>query len=363
MTTDHGLPPMPVPAPRRDEGGRTPRPPYNEVVAAAVALMPPNPLTPEQIVPNRSIRFITADLLTQMFDVTRRVVPCPGYEGVEISCDVFRRPDDDKVGPGYIWIHGGGMVGGEAISGLLDTAPYLREHGGTVVSIEYRLAPEHPAPIPVEDCYAATVWAIENAAELGFDPDRVILGGGSAGGGLAAGVMLLLRDRQGPKVGGVLLHCPMLDDRNNSVAVQQFDLSSGWCGQSNEVGWTALLGDSRGTDDVSPYDAPARATWLGDLPPVHIAVGSCDPFRDENVTFASGIWRDGGDCELYVAPGGHHGYEALARTSTIAETTQASRSAWVRRILVGEDMAAAAETLQQLAQTFANAAPTATPED
>ncbi|HPZ51139.1 MAG TPA: hypothetical protein PLA44_14905, partial [Propionibacteriaceae bacterium] len=126
MTTDHGLPPMPVPAPRRDEGGRTPRPPYNEVVAAAVALMPPNPLTPEQIVPNRSIRFITADLLTQMFDVTRSVVPCPGYEGVEISCDVFRRPDDDKVGPGYIWIHGGGMVGGEAISGLLDTAPYLR---------------------------------------------------------------------------------------------------------------------------------------------------------------------------------------------------------------------------------------------
>lgn len=352
---DHELPPMTAPAPGRDEAGRTPRPPYNEVVAAVVALMPPDVLTPEKIVPNRSRRFFTAEAITSMFNVTRRVVPCPGYGGAEISCDIFRRPGDSEIGPGYLWIHGGGMVGGEAISGLIDTAAYLTEHGGTVVSIEYRLAPEHPAPIPVEDCYAATVWAIEHAAELGFDPDRVILGGGSAGGGLAAGVMLLLRDRQGPQVSGVLLHCPMLDDRNNSVAIQQFDVSSGWCGQSNEVGWTALLGAARGTDEVSPYDAPARATWLGDLPPVHIAVGSADPFRDENVAFASGIWRDGGDCDLYVAAGGHHGYEAMAPTSTIAQTTQVSRSAWVRRILVGEDMAAATESLHQLAQAFAQA--------
>ena len=110
----------------------------------------------------------------------------------------------------------------------------------------------------------------------------------------------------------MLLECPMLDDRNDSTSIRQYDVASGWCAQSNEFGWTALLGAARGTDDVSPYDAPARATWLGGLPPIHISVGSADPVRDEDVDFATGIWRDGGDCELHVLPGGVHGFEAYA---------------------------------------------------
>lgn len=158
---------------------------------------------------------------------------------------------------------------------------YASARSGTVIAVEYRLAPEHQAPTPVEDCYSALAWVVEHAETIGLNPAQIVLAGQIAGGGLATGTALPARDRGLQPVAGLLLESPMLDDRNCTVSIRQFWVAPMWSGQSNEFGWGALLGEARGTDDVSPYDAPARATHLGGPPPVHISVGSADPFRDE----------------------------------------------------------------------------------
>lgn len=341
---DHGLPPMTTPARGRDAQGETPRPPDDPASQILGAALPVPTLRAEDIVANRSRNAIPIELtLTPFPDIEHTETTYLSFDGAELPLAVFRRCDDDAVGPLFFHIHGGGRVGGDRYGGIAPYLEYLRRYGGTVVSVEYRLAPEHPAPTPVEDCYAALTWTIERATEFRVDPARVMLDGGSAGGGLAAGVMLLARDRGGPALLGVLLECPMLDDRNNTTSIRQIyeGIGGGWGGASNEVGWAALLGDARGTDAVSPYDAPARATWLGGLPPVHLSVGSTDAFRDEDVAFASALWRDGGDCELHVVPGGPHGHDSMAPHTAIARSTVHARSAWVDRLLSPDDPAEA----------------------
>ena len=139
-----------------------------------------------------------------------------------------------------------------------------------VVSVEYRLAPETPHPGPVEDCYAGLAWTAAHAAELGIDPDRIIVGGASAGGGLRRRLALLARDRGGPALAGQLLLCPMLDDRNVTMSSLQMTGLGIWDHAANNLGWTVLLGDAAGGPDVSPYAAPARAADLSGLPPAYI---------------------------------------------------------------------------------------------
>ena len=151
------------------------------------------------------------------------------------------------------------MIMGDNRLGLPGMLEWAKELRATVVSVEYRLAPETPHPGPVEDCYAGLVWTAAHAAELGIDPRRMIVVGGSAGGGLAAAVALLARDTGGPVLAGQMLMCPMLDDRNDTPSSWQMAGLGIWDQASNEVGWTALLGDARGGPDVSPYAAPARA--------------------------------------------------------------------------------------------------------
>jgi acetyl esterase/lipase len=124
------------------------------------------------------------------------------------------------------------------------------------VNVEYRLAPEHPYPAPVEDCYAALRWMADNAAELGIDPARIAVGGASAGGGLAAGTVLMARDRGGPDVAFQLLAYPMLDDRDATRSAEEFGGIMSWSREHNESGWKAYLGDRVGTDAVDHYAAP-----------------------------------------------------------------------------------------------------------
>ena len=204
--------------------------------------------------------------------------------------------------------------------------------GAAVVSVEYRRAPETPHPGPVEDCYVGLVWLAGHAAELGVDRDRIVVAGGSAGGGLAAGVALLSRDRRGPALTGQLLCCPMIDDRNDTPSAHQMADQPMWNRSANEVGWTALLGEQRGTAGVSPYAAPARADDLSGLPPAYIDVGSTDTFRDEDVDYASRIWLAGGVAELHVWPGGYHGFEGIAQQAGISQAAVAARSDWLRRL-------------------------------
>ena len=160
-----------------------------------------------------------------------------------------------------------------------------------------------------------------------------MLVGGSAGGGLAAAVALLARDRGGPALAGQLLMCPMLDDRNDTPSARQMADLPMWNRKANEVGWTALLGSARGGPDVSPYAAPARAEDLSGLPPTFIDVGSTDTFRDEDVDYAERIWLAGGVAELHVWPGGFHGFGGIAPNAGIPKAAVAARVDWLRRLL------------------------------
>ncbi len=236
-------------------------------------------------------------------------------------------------GPGLYFIHSGGMISGDRWLGTESLIDWILRYRLVVVTVDYRLAPEHPDPTPVEDCYAGLTWMASQARELGIDPERIIVMGGSAGGGLAAGTTLLARDRRGPAIAGQLLMCPMLDDRDDTVSSRQFEDLGTWTRPSNSTGWTALLGDRRGRDDVSIYAAPARAEDLSGLPPTFIDCGSADLFRDEDVAYASTIWAAGGDADLHIWAGGFHGFDAIGRDAVVSRAAVAARTSWLERIL------------------------------
>jgi acetyl esterase/lipase len=266
------------------------------------------------------------------FEVSSRHVPGPaGAPDVPL---LICRPAGARTPVAAVYyIHGGGMVLGDNRVGL----PAMLELAGqlalAVVSVEYRLAPETPHPGPVEDCYAGLVWCASHAGELGIDPGRVVVAGGSAGGGLAAAVALLARDRGGPALAGQLLICPMLDDRNDTLSSWQMAGLGIWDRAANEVGWTALLGAARGGPDVSPYAAPARAADLSGLPPAFIDVGSAETFRDEDVAYATRIWQAGGEAELHVWPGGFHGFAGIMPQAALSRDAVTAHAGWLRRLL------------------------------
>jgi acetyl esterase/lipase len=267
------------------------------------------------------------------FAVSERVVPGPaGAPGVSM---LICRPTAVAAPVACLYfIHGGGMIMGDNRGGGFPGAlAHAEELGAALVSVEYRLAPETPHPGPVEDCYAGLLWTVEHADELGVDPARVILGGVSAGGGLAAAVALLARDRGGPALLAQLLLCPMLDDRNETPSAYQMAGLGVWDRGANEVGWTALLGAARGGPDVSPYAAPARAADLSGLPPAFIDVGSAETFRDEDVAYATRIWQAGGRAELHVWPGAFHGFTGMVPDAAISKAATAAQRSWLRRIL------------------------------
>ncbi|MEV5940061.1 alpha/beta hydrolase [Streptomyces sp. NPDC051994] len=242
--------------------------------------------------------------------------------------------------PLLYYMHGGGMIMGNAWSVL---PRLLREWALAlelaVISVEYRLAPHARYPGPVEDCYAGFVWAAAHAAELGVDADRVVIGGKSAGGGLAAALALLVRDRGGPRAIGQLLLSPMLDDRSDTFSARQMAGVDTWDRTSNTTAWQALLGDRYGAADLPPYAAPARATDLSRLPPAYIEVGSAETFRDEGVAYANAIWQAGGQAELHVWPGACHGFDTFAPQATLSQDARDARSRWLRRILTRPDAA------------------------
>lgn len=266
-------------------------------------------------------------------EVEHRFVPGPENQP-DVLVSVVRPSDGVRTPAGLYGIHGGGMVMGTRAGALSVVLPFVVEYGCAAVVVEYRLAPEHPDPAPVEDCYAGLCWMSEHAAEIGIDPDRILVIGESAGGGLSAGVALLARDRGFPALAGQGLICPMIDDRNDTLSSRQHQEVAIWPGSFNETGWNALVGaENRGTDRVSPYAAPSRMQDLSGLPPAYLEVGSAEVFRDESVDYATRIWEVGGEAELHVWAGGYHSYADFAPEAAISRGTIEARRNWVTRVL------------------------------
>ncbi|MGP3957059.1 alpha/beta hydrolase [Nonomuraea sp. 3N208] len=256
----------------------------------------------------------------------------PGPDGApDVRVRIYRPAGEGVNRPALYWIHGGGMIIGVPEIDDAMVIGYVEQLGVVVVSVDYRLAPENPHPAPVEDCYAGLVWTAKAAGELGIDPARIAVGGASAGGGLAAATVLLARDRGGPDVAFQLLVCPMLDDRNITPSSHEFADAIVWDRSANLFGWTALLGDRVGADDVPPYAAPARATDLSGLPPAFIDVGELEVFRDEDLDYALRLSQAGVSTEFHLYPGAFHGFDGMVPDAELSKRARAARLAALKR--------------------------------
>jgi acetyl esterase/lipase len=257
----------------------------------------------------------------------------PGPDGApDVTVRVYR-PERLSAPAAVYDVHGGGFVLGDLSTGHARNTALARELGVVVVSVDYRLAPETPFPGPLEDVYAGLVWTAEHADELGIDPRRIAVHGGSAGGGLCAGLALLARDRGGPHIAFQFLAIPELDDRLSTPSMTAFIDTPIWSRPRAVISWDAYLGEGvPGTDAVSPYAAPARATDLAGLPPAYISVMQFDPLRDEGIAYAQALLAAGVTVELHLFPGTFHG-SGLVEHAAITRREAAEEIAVLRTAL------------------------------
>jgi len=289
-----------------------------------------------------STRSVTAETLA----ATRASRPIPalpsgvtaqainGLNGApEVTVLIYDPQPDESNKPAYLHMHGGGFVLGSAAQSAASFAARAESCNCVIVSVDYRLAPEATFPGPVEDNLAALSWLHNNAAELGIDKNRIAIGGESAGGGHAAMLAIAARDRGLPVVFQVLIY-PMLDDRTGSVRSVPAHIGHYvWNSESNQFGWSALLGQAAGLAEVPYGSVPARLEDLTGLPPAWIGVGGADLFLSEDVEYARRLTEAGTAVELLVIPGGYHAFDFFAPESQPAIQFRASWTGALRRAL------------------------------
>jgi acetyl esterase len=270
----------------------------------------------------------------------------PGHDGApDVAVRVYRPPAPSAPTgvPGVVMAHGGGFVVGNVDAEHAGAAAMALDAGAVVVSVDYRLAPEHPYPAAVHDCYAALTFLHAHADALGVDTDRIALVGASAGGGLAAATALYARDRGGPPVCFQMLQIPELDDRLATPSMHAFMATPLWNRPLAVQSWQAYLGPLFGSALVPPYAAPARAEDLTGLPPAYVVTAEHDPLRDEGITYALRLLQAGVSVELHQFPGTFHG-SALVTTAAVSRRAQREAAAVLRRALgSGRGGAAAAD--------------------
>jgi acetyl esterase/lipase len=247
-------------------------------------------------------------------------------DGHDIAIYRFHKPSDNSSRrPAIVYVHGGGMVLGTALGNKNSLAIQVSCTGVQAFSVEYRLAPEHAHPTLVEDVYAAVSWLSTNAEQFGIDPARIAVMGESAGGGIAAGVALLARDRGlHPPLAKQILIYPMLDDRNTEP-VPEIEAFAIFKVEENTRSWRALLGDKYGTDDIPYYAAPARVESVQGLPCTYMDVGTLDIFRDEVFQYASRLAFANIQTEFHLYPGVPHGFDGMGRDITISKSAIENR--------------------------------------
>lgn len=267
--------------------------------------------------------------------VLQSVRSVPGPAGApSITLTIYTPRNAKGPLPCIYHIHGGGYVGGSAAQLEPLHRPAAFDLNCVIISVDYRLAPENPFPASIEDCYAGLAWTFANASELSVDRNRVGVMGESAGGGLAAALALLVRDRGEYRLAFQHLIYPMLDDRTcvvaepNPVAGEFI-----WTAHNNRFGWSSLLGHQPGGPDVSPYAAAARAADLSGLPPAFIACPTLDLFIEEDIAYATRLARAGVPVELHVYPGGFHGFDIFGGDAPISVRARRDSRDALRRAL------------------------------
>lgn len=260
-----------------------------------------------------------AERLGDVPGVEKEDLSVPGpVEAPEVPIRIYRPSGTSGLLPCLLHIHGGGMVSGSVAEADLGIQHIVAAVGCIAVSVEYRLAPENPFPAPLEDCYAALRWTWQEARRIGVTESRIAVGGTSAGGGLAAGLALLVRDRGEIPVTFQWLIYPMLDDRNITPSSRAITDPRVWNRDSNLHGWRAYLGTEPGSKGVSPYAAPARAKDLSGLPPAYIQVGDQDLFLNEDEAYAQRLAEAGVPVQCQVYPGVFHGAEGAVPSAAVS---------------------------------------------
>jgi acetyl esterase len=290
--------------------------------------------TPLDIAESREMMSAVIDAMNADVDVSGLVVEdhliTASDPQREILVRVYQPETESGPRPGILDIHGGGFTTGSVALQHGAVAKIAREVDAVVATVEYRLAPEYPFPAGLEDCYAALEWTHRRSSDLGIDPTRIAVLGGSAGGGLAAALALLTRDRGGPPLCFQFLAVPELDDRLTTTSMQAFVDTPVFNRGGAEQSWSAYLGDDR--SDISYYAAPSRATDLGGLPPAFISTMEFDPLRDEGILYGLRLLEAGVAVEMHQYPGTFHG-SAMVADADVSQRQTAETMDVLRRAL------------------------------
>ncbi|MEO1644385.1 MAG: alpha/beta hydrolase fold domain-containing protein, partial [Chloroflexota bacterium] len=259
--------------------------------------------------------------------ITDRTIPA---EYGEVPLRIYTPETDVHPLPAMLFFHWGGFMLGNLETEHARCVMIAHDAECVVISVDYRLAPEHPFPAALEDAYTALHWTVEHADTLGLDTERIAVGGTSAGGGLAASIALMSRDRNGPKIAFQFMGFPVTDDRMTTETVQAFKDTPNWTHDANINMWDYYLGENR--ENVSPYAAPMRAEDMSDLPPAYIWTGEFDPLRDEGIQYAVRLMSAGVPVELHNFAGTFHGFDQTPGAA-IAKRSQREQVAVIRAAL------------------------------
>lgn len=310
---------------------------FDPELAPAVSMMPDSdvsqPETARQTMSALAAQ-VNASVDTSGLDISLQQVRSAD-NSADIGLRIYRRADTRAAAvPAILFLHAGGFVIGDLDTEHSVCAAIVSALDVALVSVDYRLAPEHAYPAAIDDCYSALLWLQAEAKTLNVDVDRIAVMGTSAGGGLAASLAIMARDKQGPSLCFQFLGVPELDDRMLTPSMQTFTDTPLWSRPSAEASWQAYLqGEfSPGADNTPAYAAAARAEDLSGLPPAYICAMEFDPLRDENILYGLRLLQAGVSTELHSFPGAFHGSSMIA-TAKVSQRQNAEMIAVLAKAL------------------------------